>query len=159
MAKLNLCTLSFHFFLFSFRKEPSSFIISDFYTMEFLQTGCTSNMHDGTKGIVSKERRGGKAKKKKTHKDHHPAKHSRGKKMQSQFRCKRHRRTLRTAAPAWRSGRAAGTHLEFSVIVNTCPGNRRKGLEGVGWGAQNVAGIERPGQRTPRALIHSCSGT
>ena len=65
MAKLNLCTLSFHFFLFSFRKEPSSFIISDFYTMEFLQTGCTSNMHDGTKGIVSKERRVGKAKKKK----------------------------------------------------------------------------------------------
>ena len=159
MAKLNLCTLSFHFFLFSFRKEPSSFIISDSFIQwnSCKQVALPTCMMEQRASCPRKEEWG--RQKKKKNKDHHPAKHSRGKKMQSQFRCKRHRRTLRTAAPAWRSGRAAGTHLEFSVIVNTCPGNRRKGLEGVGQGAQNVAGIERPGQRTPRALIRSCSRT
>ena len=47
-----------------------------------------------------------------------------------------------------RSGRAAGTDLAFSVIVNTCPGSRRKGLEGGGgrrtWQGWNAWASGRP---------------
>lgn len=58
-------------------------------------------------------------------------------------------------APGWRSGRAAGTDLEFSVIVNTCPGSRRKGLEGGGgrrtWQGSNARASGR------RALLSAAA--
>ena len=60
-------------------------------------------------------------------------------------------------AAGWRSGREAGSDLAFSVIVNTCPGSGRKGLER-GGGRRTWRGWDGWASRRPALLSAAAPG-